>query len=98
MENQSVDSDKSLFSEQEIIYKEYHYVKNGKDIIIKRKWTKTNKQQEFKEYFDKNKDIIKNMKMKDILTDYNKTHTKVSQGTFSKYFAIYKATNEILKK
>lgn len=88
MENQSV--------EHEIIYKEYHYVKNGKDIIIKRKWTKSKKQQEFNEYFDNNKDIIKNMKIKDILEDYNKTHNKVSHGTLSKYYAIYKAKNEIL--
>lgn len=93
MENQSV--------EREITYKEYHYVRNGRDIIIKRKWSKSNnretkKQQEFKEYFDKNKDIIKNMKIKDILEDYNKTHNKVSHGTLSKYYAIYKAKNEIL--
>ena len=93
MENQSV--------EQETNYKEYHYVKNGKDIIIKRKWTKsknreTKKQQEFKEYFDNNKDKIKNMKIKDILEDYNKTHKKVSHGTLSKYYAIYKAKNGLL--
>ena len=39
---------------------------------------------------------IKNMKIKDILEDYNKTHNKVSHGTLSKYYAIYKAKHEIL--
>ena len=92
MENQSV--------EREINYKEYHYVKNGKDVIIKRKWAKskngeTKKQKEFNEYFDNNKDKIKNMKMKDILEDYKKTHNKVSHGTLSKYYAIYKAKHEL---
>lgn len=105
MENQSVEheKDKSLFSEQETNYKEYHYIRNGKDIIIKRKWTKSKngkskKQQELKEYFDNNKDRIKDMKIKDILEDYNKTHNKVNHATLSKYYAIYKAENEILLK
>ena len=35
------------------------------------------------------------MEIKDILVDYKKTHNKVSHGTLSKYYAIYKAKHEL---
>ena len=71
-----------------IIEKQYVYQKkNGKQCIIKRKYTTTQnralKNRELDEYFTSNKEELKSRrKLKDILDEYNNNHARVSYAKF----------------
>ena len=78
--------------EEAIIEKQYKYSKNGKDIIIKRKYTiKTARiiqNNELDQYFKDNQEELRSKKkLKDIVEEYNKNHSKVS---YAKFYLKYK--------
>ena len=78
------------------VYKEYEYVKDGKTVLIKRKYNikgiNSIKQNELNEYFKNNADDIRsNKKIREVLNDYNNTHkNKISYSMlYNKYKSLF---------
>lgn len=75
-------------------YKEYEYMRNGKKVIIKRRWTKQIKEpqrvKEIRDWINKNYDITKSVNtnyvryVKELSENKNKEPTTIT--TFSKYY------------
>lgn len=77
---------------ESIVEKQYKYSKNGKEIVVKRKYTiKTARliqNDELDQYFRDNEDELRSKKkLKDIVEEYNKNHSKVS---YAKFYVKYK--------
>lgn len=75
------------------VTKEYKYNKNGKTVVVKRKYTvkgdRIIKNSELDNYFKDNVDVLTGKKkLKDIVEEYNNTHS--SHVSYSMFYQKYK--------
>lgn len=76
-----------------IVTREYKYNKNGKTVVVKRKYTVTGdriiKNSELDNYFKDNVEVLTSKKkLKDIVEEYNKTHSP--HVSYSMFYRKYK--------
>ena len=83
----------SDLGEPEVIEKVYTYMRNGKEVTVKRKWTKSNKvspkHEAAKSYFDSNMDSIRSAKnIRAVYNDFvsQNPETKCSYSTLYAYY------------
>ena len=80
--------------EAETVTREYTYIKNGKTIVVKRKYAvkgdRVIKNSELDNYFKDNVDELtsRKKKLKDIVEEYNNSHS--AHVSYSKFYQKYK--------
>ena len=75
------------------VTREYKYIKNGKTVVVKRKYTikgdRIIKNSELDNYFKDNVEVLTSKKkLKDIVEEYNNTHS--SHVSYSMFYQKYK--------